>query len=152
MRFLSRSTRLNSGKRWSSARCQATFPGGRRESVPRPVQTLGWLGQQVSANAPSDPCGRRLDGIPREVGIAGGRLDLGMPEELADHGVVEEPAVGSGGVQDYAAAPVGRLVRLLGTGRALEGAVPTSGGPKMAHRTARRAAASRLRLIAAAVR
>ena len=41
------------------------------------------------------------------------------------------------GVQDYAAAPGGRLVRLLGTGRALEGAVPASGGPKMAHRTAR---------------
>ena len=53
---------------------------GRRESVSFLVR------QQVSANAPSDPCGRRLDGIPCEVGVAGGRLDLGMPQELADHG------------------------------------------------------------------
>ena len=86
------------------------------------------------------------------MSIPGRGLHLGVSEKLPDQGVVEEPAVGSGCVQDYAAAPVGRLVRLSATGRALEGAVPASGGPKMAHRTARRAAASRLRLIAAAVR
>ena len=44
---------------------------GRRESVSFLVR------QQVSANAPSDPCGRRLDGISCEVGVAGGRLGLG---------------------------------------------------------------------------
>ena len=106
----------------------------------------------MRTNTVSDPRTGRLHGFVRQVRIASGRVNLRMTEELGDHGVVEEPVVRSGGVQDYAAAPVGRLVRLLGTGRALEGAVPTSGGPKMAHRTARRAAASRLRLIAAAVR
>ena len=43
-----------------------------------------YLCHQVTADAPSDPCGRRLDGILREVGVARGRLHLGMPQELAE--------------------------------------------------------------------
>ena len=46
---------------------------------------LGWTGQQVSPNAPCDPCGRRLDGVPDKMGVAGGRLNLGVPQEPAEH-------------------------------------------------------------------
>ena len=44
-----------------------------------------WLFHQVTADASSDPRRGGLDGIAGEMGIAGGRLDLGVSQELADH-------------------------------------------------------------------
>ena len=55
------------------------------------------LCHQVTADVSSDPRGRRLDGIPREVGIAGGRLHLGVAQELPDHGKAFAESQGTGG-------------------------------------------------------
>ena len=40
----------------------------------------------VGADAGADPGGRGALGLAREVGVAGGALDVGMAQELADHG------------------------------------------------------------------
>ena len=54
-------------------------PDGRPGSFGRRESVSFLIHQQIPPNAPSDPCGRRLDGISCEVGVAGGRLDLGTP-------------------------------------------------------------------------
>ena len=43
------------------------------------------LEHQVSADAPRDSCGSILDRVPRKVGVARGRLHLGVTQEPADH-------------------------------------------------------------------
>ena len=40
---------------------------------------------EIPADAPGDPRGGVLDGIPRQVRVAGGRLHLGMAQQLPDH-------------------------------------------------------------------
>ena len=52
----------------------------------RRIDTLGGaLRQYVRADAGGNPGRRFLDRIAREMGIASRRLDLGVPQQLADH-------------------------------------------------------------------
>ena len=63
---------------------------GRRESVSFLVHP------QIPTNASSDPCRGGLNRILREVGIAGGRLHLGVAQELPDHGKAFAESQGPG--------------------------------------------------------
>ena len=72
-------------------------------------------------------------------------------ENLPLVGLLKNPPSDRGECRTMRQRPLGGWFGCWGRGTGLEGAVPASGGPKMAHRTARRAAASRLRLIAGQV-
>ena len=41
--------------------------------------------EQRVGDSAGDAVGSGLDGIVREMGVTGGGLDLGVPEQLADH-------------------------------------------------------------------
>ena len=43
------------------------------------------LGQDVRPYAGGNASRRDLDRVPREVGVAGRRLDVAVPEQLPDH-------------------------------------------------------------------
>ena len=47
-------------------------------------------GVEVSADTPAGRGRGGLDGVPRQVRVSGGRLNLGMAQQPADDGVVEK--------------------------------------------------------------